>query len=105
MNLPGFNLVPHWPYIGRGWWKKDEEGTVHLMPKTSKSAGANARSSERAASVDQGAGKPISPKRIIPYLGFCLEGSYFLSLKGPGSAPRPGRFPQSPPRGSPSCAP
>ena len=38
---------------------------------------------------------------LVPYLGFCLEGSYSLGLKGPGSATRPGRFPQTPPRGSP----
>ena len=31
----------------------------------------------------------------------CLEGSYFLSFKGPGSGNRPGWFPRSPPRGSP----
>ena len=34
----------------------------------------------------------------------CLEGSYFLSLKGPGSATRPGRFPRLRPLGSPSLA-
>ena len=35
----------------------------------------------------------------------CLEGSYSLGLKGQGTVTRPGRFPRSPPRGSPSCAP
>ena len=35
----------------------------------------------------------------------CLEGSYSVRLKGPGSATRPGRFPRSPPCGSPSGAP
>ena len=33
----------------------------------------------------------------------CLEGSYSVCLKGPGSVGRPGRFPQDPPRGSPPC--
>ena len=42
---------------------------------------------------------------VVPYLGFCLDGSYFVSLKGPGSVTRPGRFPQLRPGGSPSCAP
>ena len=39
------------------------------------------------------------------FLGFCLEGSYSVNLKGPGSGNRPGRFPQLRPGGSPSCAP
>eukprot|EP00959_Pyramimonas_sp_CCMP1952_P332263 6957702-Pyramimonas_sp.AAC.1 len=43
------------------------------------------------------------PLYSLPRL--CLEGSYSISLKGPGSVPRPGRFPRPPPRGSPSCAP
>eukprot|EP00959_Pyramimonas_sp_CCMP1952_P410664 8606075-Pyramimonas_sp.AAC.1 len=35
----------------------------------------------------------------------CLEGFLLSGLEGPGSGNRPGRFPQYPPRGSPSCAP
>ena len=50
-------------------------------------------------------GLAIGWRVLFPYLGFCLEGSYSLGLKGPGSAPRPGRFPQLRPGGSPSCAP
>eukprot|EP00959_Pyramimonas_sp_CCMP1952_P420373 8805086-Pyramimonas_sp.AAC.1 len=35
----------------------------------------------------------------------CLEGLLLFMLKGPGSGPRLGRFPQDPPRGSPSYVP
>eukprot|EP00959_Pyramimonas_sp_CCMP1952_P123832 2588891-Pyramimonas_sp.AAC.1 len=45
------------------------------------------------------------PKTSIPYLRSAQKGSYFISLKGPDSGARPGRFPRNPPRGSPSDAP
>eukprot|EP00959_Pyramimonas_sp_CCMP1952_P464256 9486283-Pyramimonas_sp.AAC.1 len=44
-----------------------------------------------------------SRRNSLPRL--CLESSYSVCLKGPGSGLRPGRFPQDPPRRSPSCAP
>ena len=42
---------------------------------------------------------PLAAVISLPRL--CLEGSYFLCLKGPGSGNRPGRFLQTPLRGSP----
>eukprot|EP00959_Pyramimonas_sp_CCMP1952_P194652 4070347-Pyramimonas_sp.AAC.1 len=67
------------------------------------------RERERKAERDERDGERMSRRMeeetadcLCSLPGLCPEGLLLSSLKGPGSGPRPGRFPWSPGSGSPS---